>query len=132
MVGLGVGLILTRLTRIGAAVIAALAGFLAGLLLNSSVLYLIGSQIAFWTFCGVLGVGAVVCGVFLFNISFILSTSLVGAYFSVRGLSLIAGGFPNEFSLVQNAERGLFEHQAWPYYVYLAAVLVLMPSFACV
>ena len=99
-VGLAVGTIIIRLTRIGAALIAALAGFLAGLLLNSSVLYLIGSHIAFWTFCGVLGLVAVVSGFIFFNFSFILSTSLIGAYFSVRGLSLLIGGFPNEFRLV--------------------------------
>jgi len=36
-----------------------------------------------------------------YNQAIILATALVGSYFFVRGVGIFAGGFPNEYVLVQ-------------------------------
>ena len=101
VVGLALGFLMTKLQRLGAAILAAIGGFVLGLLLNETVLYLASSDIVFWCVCcGCALVAA--CLVFdAYNHAIILSTSLIGSYFFVRGISLYAGGFPNEFTLMK-------------------------------
>ena len=110
LVGLALGVLLTHFARVGAALVAAVAGFLLGILVNSTVLSLVTNQIVFWIVCSVFCVTVVLSSFVFFNVSFLFSTSFVGSYFFSRGISLFAGGYPNEFILISNAEAGIFEH----------------------
>ena len=38
----------------------------------------------------------------------IFSTALMGSYMLVRGVSLYAGGYPNEFEMMQELDSGAF------------------------
>lgn len=82
------------------------------------------SQWVFWLVC----VGtAIVCAVLVFvsyNHAIILSTSLIGSYFFVRGISFYAGGFPNEFILMKEIKHGIISTQPWSVWVYLAGIVV--------
>jgi len=38
-----------------------------------------------------------------------ISTSLIGAYLTVRGISAYAGGYPNEFTIYVGFKKEVFE-----------------------
>ena len=101
LVGLIAGYFMMKMERTGAALVGGWGGFLLGVMLNEMVFYKVESNILFW--CVSIG-----CGVAAFVLSFIIAdhvliimTSFAGSYMSIRGISLYAGGFPNEFTLVE-------------------------------
>ncbi len=65
----------------------------------------------------------------LHKLIFIFSTSLIGAYATIRGVSFFAGGFPSEFTIMDLASSGEKEQLAelldWPIYVYLSSIVIL-------
>ena len=56
----------------------------------------------------------------------IFATSLIGSYCIVRGISLFAGKFPDEITVIDLRSRGETEQLkallTWQVYVYLAAI----------
>lgn len=95
-----VGWLLKKFAVVGLLVIAFIGGFFAGGLLynfvfvgwaNSTVL------LAILTFG--LGLGLTVIAYFKRITIIILTTSFIGSYFFIRGLSLFIGGYPNEITL---------------------------------
>ena len=101
LVGLIVGILLARTIKLYAVVVAACAGFMTGVLLNVAVLYLAKSKILFWSVNVGLTVLFALLALVWFNTAILLSTSLVGSYLTARGVSLFAGGFPNEYTLIE-------------------------------
>lgn len=55
----------------------------------------------------------------------IISTSFVGSYLTVRSLSLIFGGFPNEFELNLNINTSTLTSFPWQFYVYFILIIIL-------
>ena len=58
----------------------------------------------------------------------IMSSSILGSYFLIRGISLIFGGYPNETDLFRTMKYGTHSHYVkipWTFYLYLAAMLLL-------
>ena len=101
VIGLIVGFFFARASKLYSVVVSACAGFLIGLLLNESVLYLVGSEILFWS----VNIGLIILFGLMALVSFeqsvILATVLIGSYLAARGVSLFAGGYPNEFTLIE-------------------------------
>lgn len=97
-IGIVGGLLLAYLARFGVALLSAWGGVCLGLMLYSSFVYKIdnSTQWAFWVFVILMGLAGAALGYFLFNHALILSTSVIGSYFVIRGISFFAGGFPNE------------------------------------
>ena len=98
--GVAGGFLGIKLQRMSAVIIAAWGGFCLGILLNESVLYMFKNETLFW--CVNIGL-AIVFGFLalaFFNEAVILSTSFVGSYLTMRGIGLMAGGFPNETVLI--------------------------------
>lgn len=106
LVGLLLGFLSTKTERFYSVLMSACAGFLIGALLDYSVLYLFGSKILFWS----VNVGfSVLFGVLAlgwFDVALILSTSLIGSFLTARGVSLLAGGWTNEFTLIKQIKSG--------------------------
>jgi len=104
MVGVFLGFILNRMIKIGAAIMGAIGGvFLAFTVHQLLFFWLSGraSQIILW----ILSVGGAVGMAYLskkhYDIILIFSTSLLGAYSVIRGISLfIPGSFPNETEIL--------------------------------
>jgi uncharacterized membrane protein HdeD (DUF308 family) len=98
-----VGLILAKLSRLGVGVLAGWGGFCLGLITYNAFMYKAdnGKKIVFWIWCLSIAIVAGVLSIFLFNHALIIATSLVGSYAFVRGISMYAGGFPNEMELVE-------------------------------
>jgi hypothetical protein len=102
-IGSIVGLILAKLSRLGVAVLAGWGGFCLGMILYASFLYKLDGdkQIFYWVFNISLGVIAGIMSIFLFDHAIVISTSIIGTYAFIRGISFYAGGYPSEFELIQ-------------------------------
>lgn len=51
--------------------------------------------------CGVFALLFMALGIVFFDYTVIVSSCIVGSYLAVRGLSLMTGGFPNEFMIYE-------------------------------
>jgi len=53
-------------------------------------------------------------------------TGIIGSYMIVRGISLYAGGFPDEMNLQEEIKQGAITWDSFPktFYAYLAGVAV--------
>lgn len=99
--GLLVGYLCTKLVKLGAFLLATWGGLSLGLLLYNAFLYKVNSQAFFWIF--IVGL-ALVCGIvalFVFDHALILATSLAGAWLIGAGIGLVAGHYPNPFTIVE-------------------------------
>ena len=54
----------------------------------------------------------------------ILGTSLIGAFLFIRGIGLLAGGYPNEFQLHNDIISGDIKNMPWTAYVYMIAMVI--------
>ena len=75
----------------------------------------------------VAAIGALIAVAFFFKkFIVIFATSLIGSYCIVRGISLVAGKFPDEITVIDLRSRGETEQLkallTWHVYVYLAAI----------
>lgn len=93
------GVLSVKFPRVGLAMLFGLAGFFISILLMQT--FQLRNQIAFWIVAAasfVLSFGLIfITSVYVI----IISTSILGGYFTMRGISAFAGGFPNEFVIVQ-------------------------------
>ena len=116
-------------------VIAFLVGGIAGFFLGEFLFNLFGNRIN-WNstvvhilFILVCIIALIVVAFFLKDAIIIFATSFIGAYTLIRGISFFAGGFPNEFTVMDLRSRGEYEQLkgllTWKVYVYLAAIVVV-------
>jgi hypothetical protein len=123
ILGLIVGFFLTKMVRIGVAALAAWGGVVIALLIHEAFMYHIHSQAVFWVM--ICGFGAVFALTTLWKYKWVLifSTSFLGSYLVVRGASLFIGGYPNEFTMINEIkEHGGIEGKHWPVYLYIVAI----------
>lgn len=99
-------------------------GFLLGALLNETVLYFAGSSALFWVVTIGCAVVAAVLTFFVYNHVLIIMTSFMGSYLFFRGISLYAGGFPNEFEVTKERKEDIIDGLGWSFYAYLAAIII--------
>jgi len=38
----------------------------------------------------------------------VISTAIIGSYLTMRGIGVAAGGYPNEFTIVEDIKNGMF------------------------
>ena len=124
VIGILFGIFMTKVQRLGAALLAAWGGFTLGMVVNETVLYKTGSL---WWFWGV-GLGFALVAALLtfviYNHVIILTTSFLGAYLFWRGISMYLGGFPNEFNLIDEVAAGATDSVNPWFYAYLAAIIL--------
>lgn len=124
ILGIAGGFLLYKCQKLGAACIAGWGGFMGGLLLNTLVFSYAESEWLFWIInisCALVAAGLAFC--FFFPV-IITATALTGSYFFVRGISLYAGGYPNEFDLIKQLENGVIPHMPWYVYLYFAFIVL--------
>ena len=113
---------------------AFLVGGLAGFLLGEFFFNLFGSlinlnptliQILFILICIIL---SIILAYFFREYTIIISTSFIGAYALIRGISLFAGYFPSEYTVIDLKKRKetdqLKDLLTWRVYVYLVFILI--------
>jgi len=97
---------LFKCQKLGAAVLGGWGGFLLGILLNTTVLFLANSEVLFWITTVLCAIVGAVCAFFFFETVVISATAFSGSYLFVRGFSLYIGGYPNEFTLAEALKSG--------------------------
>ena len=126
-IGLGVlcGWLLFRTWMIGACIVGAIAGTFGAIVLYQTVF---AATESFWILFLFIIAGAS-AGVFLvhkfFDMVLIVSTSFIGAYCFVRGISMFAGGFPNEIVTFDKLSEGIDPEFSDYFYAYLAVIVTL-------
>lgn len=107
-IGVFVGLILAKMVKVGTAVLTAWGGVCLAMMLYAAFVYKLDndSKIVFYIFLILMGASFAVLGYYAFNHAVIISTAIIGSYAFIRGISMYAGGFPNEFQLVQMIKSG--------------------------
>lgn len=116
-------------------VIAFLVGGVAGFFLGEFLFNLLGNKIN-WNstvvhILFIIGciIALIVVAFFLKDVIIIFATSFIGAYTLIRGISFFAGGFPNEFTVMDLRSRGENEQLkgllTWKVYVYLSAIVIV-------
>jgi len=125
LVGLVCGFLLTKVEKIGGALLAGWGGFVLGVTLNETVFYLANSSVLFW--CVNVGFAVVfaLLGFIFFNPAVILATSFIGAYMTMRGIGIMAGGFPNEYVLINEIQSGAIDNIDPVFYAYLAGIVIM-------
>lgn len=126
LLGLIIGFFLTKLVRIGVCALGAWIGVIAALLLHTAFLYASHSQWLFWILT--IGFGVVFGGVafWKYKLFLIFATAFIGSYLDVRAISLFAGGYPNEFTMInQIHENGNLQSLHWPVYLYICGILFM-------
>ena len=111
-----------------------LVGGLGGFLLGEFLFNLFGNMIngngtlIHILFIAISIVACIILAYFLKSFIIILATSFIGSYALIRGISLFAGHFPSEYTVIDLKERGETEQLkdilTWRVYVYLAFIVI--------
>lgn len=124
LIGLLVGWFLAKVVKLGVALLAAWGGVSLGFICYSAFLYKIHSQPVFWV--TIVGFGIVFAGLTfcIFDPVLILSTAFAGGYLIVRGISMYAGGYPNEFTLYDYIAKKQYSEIPYTFYIYMAGFII--------
>jgi len=125
IIGLVVGFFVMKLERFGAALLAGWGGFMVGLMLNETVLYLAESVALFWCVNVGCAVTAAALSFCFYEHVLIIMTSFGGSYMLIRGISFYAGGFPNEFTLAEELKAGDTSAMNNWFYLYMVCILLV-------
>ena len=125
------GLLLAKFFRFGIAVAAGWGGVALALILYNAFVYKIdnSNKIVFWIFIVLM---AVACAALSFKFCWpavIIATSIAGAYSLIRGISVMAGGYPNELEIIRRIEDGDLSGMPDAFYGYMAGFFVLAITF---
>lgn len=125
ILGVGIGFLLVKSRKVGIAIMAGWGGATLGFILTTT--FVVESTAAYW---GIIVACAIVAAFFAFKtekLVIMLATALLGAYLSIRGISMYAGGFPNESALHAELQAGVITWDTFPktYYAYFAGIFVL-------
>lgn len=124
IVGIGLGLLVKKIRPLGIAALAAWGGVVLGLLITTT--FVVSNQYAKW---GTIAACAFALGYTAFRVEkvvMIIVTSMIGSYMILRGISMYAGGFPNESYISEEIRMGAITWESFPksFYGYLGGILV--------
>jgi hypothetical protein len=120
-----VGFVLSTFLFVGLCVACGFSGVIAGdLVYNLVFIGLLPNLILFIVLIASLGTLAVVGAYYKRVFVTILSTSLIGSFFFVRGLAYFIGGYTDELTLYKNLVAGTGIY-SYTFLAYLAVILIL-------
>lgn len=121
-------LFILKIQNAGVIILGAASGFFVCIFLNYCILYKIKSSPDDLFFTNALFIfsfaGALIGRVYK-NIILIVSTSIVGSYITVRSISLIFGGFPNEMTFNRDLNLNSLRQKSWSIILYIIMILIL-------
>jgi len=129
VVGGGCGYVASEYWKVGLFFIGAWIGGLLGGFLYGLIIYLAGNEnptLVLWVTIVLSALFVALIAIKCIEYIAIVGSALVGSYFLVRGISLFAGGYPNELLLYQIYENNSIV-SATPamFFVYLGVMVVL-------
>jgi len=125
ILGCIVGFFVSKLVRIGVFILGVCGGAGIALILNNTVFYKINTVAVLWIMIVVFGVVLGVLSFLWFDYIVIITTSILGSYMLIRGLSFLAGGYPNEFTVYEQIKAGDIDAVPGTFYAYLAGMIIL-------
>lgn len=126
LLGLIVGFFASKLIRVGVFVLGVWGGIGIALILNNTVFYKINSVAVLWVMIAVFGLVLGILSFVWFDYIVIICTSILGGYLFIRGISLFAGGYPNEFTVYERIRDGDMSAVPGTFYAYLAGIVILI------
>ena len=131
VVGVFIGIFMSRIFRVGVWVIGWWTGLVFALLLDSFTFNKLGITYMLYVlmviFMAIFGFLAYR----YYEYVLIGSSSILGAYFFIRGVSLFIGGYPSEADLFNAIKYGTSSHYVaipWTFYLYLVTIFILSIS----
>jgi hypothetical protein len=127
IIGILAGVFIGKKRKWGIAVVGAFGGVMLGLLLTTIFGSMINNAVVYYLIIASCGILAFIIAFKVEKFVMIISTSFIGSYFIVRGISMYAGGFPNETQLHTMVRDGLVDWSSFPkiFFAYLAGIVVL-------
>jgi len=123
--GIAVGLLMAKFVKFGAAMLGGWGGFAAGLILNEAILYRFELSWLFWASNIVCIIAAAVITYKVFEPAIIAATAVIGAYFLIRGVSVYAGHYYNEFTIINELKAGAITNIDPYYWAYVGGFALL-------
>jgi len=120
-----VGFFASKFVRIGVFFLGLWAGAGIGLLLNNMVFYKINHVAVLWVLMAVFGLTLGILSIFWYHYIVIVCTSIIGSFLFIRGISLFAGGYPNEFTIYERIRDGELNGMPWTFYIYMIGMVIL-------
>lgn len=125
LLGLLAGFLLVKLEKFAGAILAGWGGFLLGVLLCETVLYFAKSAVLFWVVNVAFAIIFAALGFFMFDHAVMISTAFIGSYMTMKGIGIMAGGFPNIYVLIEMIENNAINTIPGVFYAYLAGIIIL-------
>jgi hypothetical protein len=125
LLGLVGGFLATKVEKFAGAILAGWGGFLLGVLLNETVMWLANSAVLFWivnVVCALIFFGL---GLAFFDHAICFATAFIGSYMIMKGIGIMAGGFPNIYVLIEMIENNAINTIPGVFYAYLAGIIIL-------
>lgn len=125
IVGMVGGWFIAKKKKLGIAIVGGFGGAMLGMLITT--MFVVGNAAAYY---GVIFGTAILCAIvtyFIETFVIIVVTAFIGSYFVIRGISMYAGGFPNETELHNMSKSGVMDWDHFPkvFYAYLAGIIIL-------
>jgi len=112
------------MARIGVCALGAWVGVIGALLVHETFMYATHSQAVFWIMLVGAGLFFGLLALWKYKWVLIFATAFIGSYLMVRAVSLFAGGYPNEFTLINDIKNGDSSGvKHWPFYLYLICIV---------
>lgn len=123
--GMIIGYILVKMRKYGIAVLAAWGGAMLGVFIATFSFSAKGA--VYWILIVALAIVFGALAFFLEKFVIQLMTSFIGSYLMIRGISLFAGGFPNEIELHEQIESGALDWSTLDkaIYAYLSGIVMM-------
>lgn len=125
IVSVFLGFVMYKTIKFGAMLLGAVCGGLIGITLYNLIFFSTDSFYLLVFTVLILGAAGAFLSFKYYDLIVILSTSMVGAYAFVRGISLFAGHFPNEMELIQKLANGVETPVPYQFYLYIAGIIAL-------
>lgn len=123
--GLLGGYLMIQFEKVGGAVLAGWGGFMIGILINESFLFLAGALWLFWVVNIACAGIAAILGFVLFDHAVTFGTSFMGSYFFMKGISVMAGGMPSIYVVMKALKNDDITSFDAAFYGYFAGIIVM-------
>jgi hypothetical protein len=119
------GYVCVKFRKWGLALLAGWGGVMLGFAITTA--FFVASSIAQYSIWIGLAIVCFLVTLYAEKKAIMILTSFIGSYCLIRGISLYAGGFPNEFDLPAQIKSGGIDFDSFPkaFYGYLVGIVVL-------
>ena len=124
-VGGGLGYFATSLPKIGFFALGVWLGVVIAFILNNLVIYMTENNFLLYLMMITFGAFGAVLSTWKWKIVCVISTSVLGGYLAIRGLSIFIGGYPDELTIAKKIQYKEMDGVGWAFYVYFIFICAI-------